>query len=241
MGVLEDAAVRDALARSQFRRLPANLLAELLQGAAPVRFAAGAAVHRVGRPGPYLDLLVEGLLRVFVTAPDGRSLTVRYLRRGELSGGVSLFSPDYALAASVQAIVDSEILRLRADVVIAMAERDVTVARAIIDELSERIVNFVSEIPGSAFSTVRQRVARHLLDLASEQQQGDRLMATVSQQALADAVGSVREVVVRVLRDLRDEGIIRTSRAGIEVVEPEHLIVEQYPVRPSGIDRRRGA
>jgi len=183
---------------------------------------------------------VEGFLRVFVTAPDGRSLTVRYLRRGELSGGVSLFSPDYALAASVQAIVDSEILRLRADVVIAMAERDVTVARAIIDELSERIVNFVSEIPGSAFSTVRQRVARHLLDLASEQQQGDRLIAAVSQQALADAVGSVREVVVRVLRDLRDEGIIRTSRAGIEVVVPEQLIVEQYPVRPSGIDRRRG-
>ena len=61
----------------------------------------------------------------------------------------------------------------------------------------------------------------HLLDLASEQPQGDRLVAAVSQQALADAVGSVREVVVRVLHDLRSEGVIRTSREGIEILVPD--------------------
>ena len=105
-------------------------------------------------------------------------------------------------------------------------------ARAIIDELSERVVKFVAEIPGSAFSTVRQRVARHLLDLASEQRNGGRLVARVSQQELADAVGSVREVVFRVLRELRSEGVIRTSREGIELLLPERLIDEQFPVRP---------
>jgi CRP/FNR family transcriptional regulator len=229
-GVLDDAAVRDALASSPFRRLPASLLAELVRGASTVDYEAGASIHQVGQPGPYLELVVEGFLRTFVTAPDGRSLTVRYLRRGDLSGGVSLFSPDYVLAASVQAIVDSALLRFRADIVIGLAERDVRVARALVDELSARVINFVAEIPGSAFSTVRQRVARHVLDLASERRHGDRLLAPVSQQALADAVGSVREVVVRVLRELRDEGVIRTSRAGIEVIEPERLIVEQYPV-----------
>src|SRR6478672_5754296 len=122
-GVLDDARVRDAFAKSHFRHLPPNLVAELVQGAVSVSCPAGAAVHEVGQPGPYLELLVEGLLRTFVTAPDGRSLTVRYLRHGDLSGGVSLFSPDYALAASVQAIVDSELLRFRAGVVIGLAER----------------------------------------------------------------------------------------------------------------------
>ncbi len=235
--VLDDSAVHDALARSAFRRLPRSLIKELTRGSVSVGYSAGSAVHGAGQAGPYLELIVDGFLRTFVTAPDGRSLTVRYLRHGELSGGVSLFSPDYALAASVQAIVDSVLLRFRADVVIGLAERDVRVARALIDELSERVVNFVAEIPGSAFSTVRQRVARHLLDLASERQHGDRLVALVSQQALADAVGTVREVVVRVLRDLRDEGVIRTSRGGIEVIQPERLIVEQYPIRPRTILR----
>lgn len=57
------------------------------------------------------------------------------------------------------------------------------------------------EIPGGVFATVRERVARHLLDLASERapdralghQVGQGLTVTVSQQELAEAVGTVRE------------------------------------------------
>jgi CRP-like cAMP-binding protein len=52
------------------------------------------------------------------------------------------------------------------------------------------------------------------------------LVARVNQQALADAVGSVREVVVRTLRELREEGTIRTSRDGIRILRPEALSLE---------------
>ncbi len=143
------------------------------------------------------------------------------------------------MPGSIQALVDSELLSFRPGVVRALAERDIRVARALIDELSERVVSFVAEIPGSVFSTVRQRVARHLLDLASEQQHGHDLVARVSQQTLADAAGSVREVVVRVLRELRDEGVIRTSRAGIAILMPERLVVELFLQR-RGPSNHRG-
>ena len=229
--MLDDPAVAEALANSHLRDLPADVTATLLESATRIHALAGSTVREFGEPGPYLELLVDGLLRVFVRAPDGRSLTVRYLRPGELSGVVSLFTPSYSFAATLQALVDSDLIAFRADVVIGLAERDIRVARRVIDELSERVVDFVAEIPGSAFSTVRQRIARHILDLASEQPQSDRLVAQVSQQALADAVGSVREVVVRVLRDLRAEGVIRTGRGGIEVLIPEVLVDEQFPAR----------
>ena len=233
LAMFDDPAVADALSHSHLRDLPADVAATLVESATRIHAPAGSTVREFGERGPYLELLVEGLLRVFVRAPDGRSLTVRYLRRGDLSGVVSLFTPDYSLAATLQALVDSDLISFRADVVIGLAERDLRVARRIIDELSERVVDFVAEIPGSAFSTVRQRVARHLLDLASEHRHDDRLVAQVSQQALADAVGSVREVVVRVLHDFRSEGVIRTSREGIEVLIPDALIDEQFPVSSS--------
>lgn len=239
-----DAAVVEALAQSHFKDLHPNTIGALMAGATRAHWPAASTLRAFGAPGPYLDLLVDGFLRVYVAAPDGRTLTVRYLRRGDLGGVVSLFTPDYALAASMQALVDSDVVTFDASLVIDLAERDLTVARALITELSERVVNFVAEIPGSAFSTVRQRVARHLLDLASEQHQGGRLVARISQQALADATGSVREVVVRVLRDLREEGVIETGRGGIEVLIPDRLIVEQYPTwrsrdgRPAGVPDR---
>jgi CRP/FNR family transcriptional regulator, cyclic AMP receptor protein len=94
-------------------------------------------------------------------------------------------------------------------------------------ELSERARNFVYEITGGAFATVRQRVARHLLDLVSEGTSGDRpghgLVVRASQQELAAAVGTVREVVVRVLRELRTEGAVRTERDRIIVTDPAIL------------------
>ena len=49
----------------------------------------------------------------------------------------------------------------------------------------------------------------------------------VSQRDLAEAVGTVREVVVRVLRELRQEGVVRTERDRIVIVEPARLIHEQ--------------
>ena len=50
---------------------------------------------------------------------------------------------------------------------------------------------------------------------------------SVSQQELAEAVGTVREVVVRVLRDLRTAGVVRTERGLIVVLDPARLIAEQ--------------
>ena len=70
----------------------------------------------------------------------------------------------------------------------------------------------------NAFGSVGQRVAAHLLDLASDRQRpGGRLVAHVSQQELADAAGSVREVVARALRDLRVAGIVATAADSVVI------------------------
>jgi hypothetical protein len=96
------------------------------------------------------------------------------------------------------------------------------------------VLSFVGELSGSAFATVRQRVARHLLDLASERlpepasghRSGSELVVRVSQRELAEAAGTAREVVVRVLRDLRQDGVIRTGRDKIVIADPARLIQE---------------
>ena len=99
-------------------------------------------------------------------------------------------------------------LRLAPDVVRRTAARDPQVADALLRELADRVVGFIQEIAGRAFTTVRQRLARHLLDLAAQESRTARgtqvvLTVRVSQRQLAEAVGTVREVVVRVPRDLR--------------------------------------
>ena len=232
-----DADIREAIDASHFGGLPDETLAELVGGSHRIRVGAGSSVRMAGEEGPHLELLLDGFVRIYVAAPDGRSLTVRYFRHGALTGVASLFTPRFAMPGSIQALVDSEFLVFDPATVRHLVDRDLAVARALLDELAERVVSWVAEIPGSAFATVRQRVARHLLDLASEQQHGAELVAHVSQQGLADATGTVREVVVRVLRELREERVIRTHRGGIVIVRPEHLVVELFPTSVAGPTR----
>jgi CRP/FNR family transcriptional regulator, cyclic AMP receptor protein len=222
-------AVYAAFEISNLRSLPDETRDRLVSAGNVFSVPAGATLHREGDEAAHLELVVSGLLRVFVTALDGRTLTVRYCRRGSILGAVSLFATSFSMPASVKAVTVAEMLSMSAPAVKQAADRDVVVARALIDELSDRVMSFIAEIPSSAFATVRQRVARHLLDLASAGQRGRGLTVTISQQELADAVGSVREVVVRVLRELREEGYVKTGQAGIELLDPEQLSAEAYP------------
>jgi CRP/FNR family cyclic AMP-dependent transcriptional regulator len=221
--------VRDAVGASHLRDLPPEVLDELLDGAARATLPAGVVAHHALEEGDYLELVLTGVIRVYVTAPDGRTMTIRYCRCGELLGAMSLFTDGWAEPATKQALVDTEVLRMAPQRVRELAHRDVRVASALLVELSERARSFVNEIPGSAFATVRQRVARQLLDLASTNANGDparELAVRITQQELADAVGTVREVVVRTLRQLRDAGVVRTERDRIVLLDPAQLTEE---------------
>jgi CRP/FNR family transcriptional regulator len=50
----------------------------------------------------------------------------------------------------------------------------------------------------------------------------------ISQQELADAVGSVREVVARTLRELRVEGIVATSTDSVVILDAQRLYEETW-------------
>jgi CRP/FNR family cyclic AMP-dependent transcriptional regulator len=219
---LDDAVVA-AIAASHLRSLPDPVIAELFGDTSQLHIPASSTVHREGATSAHVEMVLKGLIRVYVQSVDGRMMTVRYCRPGALIGVASLFAPRFSLPATIQAVTETDLLVLRASLVKRMAERDVRVANALLADLSERVLSFIAEIPGSVFASIRRRVARHLLDLASEGREGSALVAGVSQQDLADAVGTVREVVVRALRELRQEGMISTGRHGILILDADRL------------------
>ncbi len=57
-------------------------------------------------------------------------------------------------------------------------------------------------------------------------------------QALADELGTVREIVTRLLKRFERQGWVRVARERIEIVEPAALCTPSPPARPSGRDRR---
>jgi CRP/FNR family cyclic AMP-dependent transcriptional regulator len=67
-----DADLRAAVLKSNLHELPVDVVEELLTDAVRVKIPAGSVTHREGEPAPHLELVITGVVRGFVTAPDGR-------------------------------------------------------------------------------------------------------------------------------------------------------------------------
>jgi CRP/FNR family cyclic AMP-dependent transcriptional regulator len=122
-----------------------------------------------------------------------------------------------------QAVTDSALMMFSATHLASVAAEDVHVAWPLAQEVTGLLYGVLDAFAGTAFGSVRQRVARHLLDLATARQRDARLVAAVNQQALADAVGTAREVVARTVHDFRAAGLIETSRKGIVLLDPDGI------------------
>ena len=219
----------EALRASSLGRLPDDRLEALTHGGRTADVGRGEVVDQEGRlPAP--RLVIRGFLRVFRTAPDGRRIAARYARRGDiLAITYQLTSRQVGSSGGLQALNPSRCFAFDPRTVVRLAERDLLVANAFLVETSNRSIAF--ELVGAemTFATMRQRLSRHLLDLSDVDGDG-ALVAVASQQELAEAVGTHREVVVRILRDMRTDGLIWTERLGIHLLDAERLHAESFSV-----------
>jgi CRP/FNR family transcriptional regulator len=219
-----DRDVEDALARSFLAKLPAELVGKLREDGERVEYPAGTTVYRAGEQ-PRAALVVRGLIRVYLSSPGGRQVTVRYARPGDVLGIAVLVGGP--ADTGVQTLEPSSVFRISARALTAAARQDPRVSWAIAEELNRRLYGVLEQTAVNAFGSVRQRVAVHLLDLASDRQRPEgSLVANVTQQELADAAGSVREVVARALRELRVAGIVATAADRVEILDPARLYDE---------------
>jgi len=216
--------IDDALARSFLADLPPELAGRLRTEGERADYPAGTTVYRDGS-GPQTALVVSGLLRVYLMSAEGRQVTVRYARPGDVLGiAVMVGGP---ASTGVQALEASSLFRISLRKLTAAARSDPRVGWAIAEELYRRLYEVLEQTAVNAFGSVRQRVAAHLLDLASAQQRPrGRLVARVSHQELADATGSVREVVARTLRDFRATGIVASAADSVVILDPARLYAE---------------
>ena len=99
-------------------------------------------------------------------------------------------------------------------------------------EVTQRLYDTIEAVADRAFGSLRQRVARHLLDLATGHEDGS-LVAPITQQELAEAVGSARPAVAKVIAELRQLGLVATASPGIAILDAEGMYAETWSGRVS--------
>jgi CRP/FNR family transcriptional regulator, cyclic AMP receptor protein len=194
-------------------------LALLLATARLMHTARGTVIEDPGLPR--LAFLLSGNVRVFITSPDSRQLTVRYVRAGGLLGTRPRLA-GREVAVRAQALTDTTYLELDRPTWAQLQKTNTSFNHALTGELTRRLEDIYRAFAMSAFGTLRERLAAHLLDSAEWAETGG-LVAPMTHREMAEALGSAREVVTRGLRDLQQEGAIEAARGGTQIANLTRL------------------
>jgi len=206
--------------RGFLSRLSPELIDELIQSSRPASYPPGFILETPTHAG--LALIVSGALRYYLPAANGRQVTVGYLGPGNVIGSIQKESTP---GLRIQVIAATTLWHLQADRVQLLIERRPGFTKALLDEATHGLRHSFQVLAASTFTTVRARVARDIVERANVLGPlcaGTHLMVT--HQSLADATGSVREVVARALHDIEHEGIITTGRSSVTVLDPDALM-----------------
>lgn len=170
---------------------------------------AGTTLFREDDPCPGFPLLVEGEVRVSRRSGDGRALELYRIAPGELClvSSACLFRVQ-PLSAEGVAVRATQLL------LVPPATFHEWLAHApfrdfVLGLYAERMADLTSLIDAIAFQRLDQRLAAALLGHGPE--------LAVTHQELADALGTVREMVTRLLRRFEREGWLELSRERIRI------------------------
>lgn len=211
--------VADAVADSFVGGLPEDVLDELTEDARFVHAEAGNVCAREGE-ARFIAIVISGVVREYISSDQGRQLDERELHTGDATGVTAL--PDRANALDIQAVQSCDLLRLEEATLVRLVASNHAVARAVAIELSRRTDDQVDSYRARAFGQVRERLARHVLNHA-QATRNNRLVFRSSRQEVADAIGTSRRFVLRILADLRRDGILQVERGLLMVADPSRL------------------
>ncbi len=191
-------------------------LADLARRAPAMQVPAGTRLFDAGQPCPGFPLVDAGSVSVSLLAPDGRRLELYRVEPGEVCvvSATCLFA-HRAATASGEARTETALRLISPADFEAFCERDPVLRRYVMGLMAERLADLMALVEAVAFQRLDQRLAALLCA------RGPRLLAT--HQQLADDLGTVREIVSRLLRRFERDGWVSLGRERVDVTDAAAL------------------
>ncbi len=191
--------------------LAADELADVLANARVVDLRTGTALFGAGSPCRQFPFVLHGSIRV-AKVGEGRELQLYRVGPGEscvLTSSCLVGNSDYPASGTVEA--DARLVVLSRTAFDALMARHAPFRQYVFGLFAERLTDLMGLVEAVAFHKLDRRVAAALL--------GRGRTVALTHQQLADELGSVREIVTRVLRGFADEGCVRLGRGSIEITD----------------------
>ena len=192
-----------------------SLLAGFRRGKTVIECTAGRNIFRQGQPADALFYIRRGKVKLSVTSREGKEGIVAILDTGEFFGEGCLAGQQSRMATAT-AVTDCTLFRIERPLMTRLLRERHDISELFVAHLLSRNIRYEADLVDQLFNSSEKRLARILLLLShfGKESRAEPVLPRVSQDDLAQMVGTTRSRVSHFMNKFRKLGFIAYSDSG---------------------------
>ena len=188
---------------------PATFLSLVAQGRTSQTYCRGGVIFTQGEPADSVFWIKKGKVKLAVVSSEGKEAVVGMLGAGDFFGEGCLTTQTVRMATAL-ALVDCAVVRVEKQAMVRMLQNEPRFSGMFIAYLLARNIRIEEDLVDHLFNSSEKRLARVLLLLANFGKEGrpEKIIPKISQETLAEMVGTTRPRVSFFMNRFRRLGLI---------------------------------
>ena len=197
---------------------PKLFLGRTSGGRTLVKYRIKGTIFRQGEPADTLFYVQDGKVKLSVVSQQGKEAVIAILGSGDFFGEGCLAGQPLRMATA-SALTACTIMRMDKAEVIRVLHEEPSFSEMFVTHLLSRNIKFEGDLVDQLFNSSEKRLARVLLLLANFGKPGqpEVVIPRISQETLAEIVGTTRSRVSFFMNKFRRLGLVDYTRGSLEV------------------------
>ena len=198
----------------------ATYLANIAQGSINGGYSKSETIFSQGDPADNVFYIQKGKVKLAVVSNAGREAVIAVLDAGDFLGEECLTGRPLRLSSAI-ALSECAVLRVERTVMMQLLRDEPEFSGMFVSYLLSRTIRIEADLVDQLFNSSEKRLARMLLLLANFGKEGkpDTVIARISQETLANMIGTTRSRVSFFMNKFREMGLINYGKAGDGKIE----------------------
>ena len=192
-----------------------SILAGISQGKMVKEYSANRNIFRQGDPADSVFFIRRGAVKLTVASQQGKEAIVAILNAGDFFGEGCLAGQPLRMATAI-ATTDCTIIRIERQKLVGLLHDQHAISEVFVSRLLSRNIRYEADLVDQLFNSSEKRLARILLLLShfGKESRSEPVLPRVSQNDLAEMVGTTRSRVSHFMNKFRDHGFIDYADSG---------------------------
>jgi len=204
-----------------FKSLNKDELEQINKGRYTVHYKAGEILFKQGTPSPHYVCLTKGLAKLYIEG-YGKNLILSLVKPVNYIFGPGTYV-DNMHHYSAAAVEDTTACLVDVNIFKQLIKTNPEFAEEFIKRISVQAIFIFRQVVSLTQKQMPGRIADVLFYLLEEIYGSNPFNITISRQDLADLSGMSKESSIRILKELKDEGILSVNGKTIEILNEKQL------------------